>query len=383
MSSLRDRAVIAGVAQTPCAKDLGEDPLRFTVRTCLQALDDAGISVDQVDGVAAMGTEGEPPVFAMIDALGLPGVKWYGGALGGGVGPSVVANAALAVASGQCDTVIAYRTMTAPRPGPSVYNFMGEGAGLAEGNDAFLHPYGLGLFMQYFAPWYQRRKSVYGVTEEQMGAYVVAMRENASRHPLAALGEPISLDDYLESRYVCEPLRLFDCDLPVDVCGAVVVTRADRAADLRHPAVYVSAVSTGTGPRPDMIYWHDYDQSASHWAAQTIWNRAGMGPDDMDFAMIYDGFAPLVLYGLEEFGFVPPGEAGEFLGRGEHLRSGSLPLNPHGGNNSQGRSHAIGHVVEAALQLRGQAGARQLPGVNTTFINGGAITLAGAMVLHN
>ena len=116
---------------------------------------------------------------------------------------------------------------------------------------------------------------------------------------------------------------------------------------------------------------------------QDLWKNAGLGPTDMDFAMLYDGFAPLVLYGLEEFGFVPRGEAGGFLGDWEHLAGGSLPLNPHGGNNSEGRSHAIGHVVEATLQLRGQAGVRQLPNVHATMVNGGAITLSGALVLHN
>ena len=318
----------------------------------------------------------------MMEMLGLPGVNWYGGALGGGVGPSVVANAALAVAGGVCQTALAYRTMLAPRPGAGTYNYMGGQAG-AQGNAAFTLPYGLGVFMQYFAPWYQRRRKLDGVTDEQMGAYVVAMRDNASRNPHAVLGQPITTDDYVQSRYVCEPLRLFDCDMPVDVCGAVVVTTMERARHLRHAPIAVGAISTGTGPKPDMIFWHDYDESAYAWAAKTLWKNAGLGPTDMDFAMLYDGFAPLVLYGLEEFGFVPKGEAGRFLGDGEHLANGRLPLNPHGGNNSEGRSHAIGHVIEATLQLRGEAGARQLPDVHATMINGGAITLSGALVLHN
>jgi acetyl-CoA acetyltransferase len=378
---LRDRAAIVGVGHSPCAKDLGLSPLALTLRTCLEALADAGLDPGDVDGIAAMGGGEEPMPTAMIEPLGLPGVRWYGGALGGGVGPSVVANAALAVASGLCTTAVAYRTMMAPRPGAATYNYMGFNG--ATGTAAFTLPYGLGVFMQYFAPWYQRRRKVFGVTDEQMGAYVVAMRDNASRNPHAALGTPITMQQYLDSRFVCEPLRLFDCDLPVDVCGAVVVTSPERARDLPHPPVYMSAASTGTGPRPDMIFWHDYDQSAYHWAAQTIWDNAGLGPADMDFAMLYDGFAPLVLYGLEEFGFVGKGESGPFLGDGHHLAGGNLPLNPHGGNNSEGRSHAIGHVVEATLQLRGEAGARQLAKASACLINGGAITLSGALVLHN
>ena len=378
--AIRDKAAIAGVGHTPCVKDLGVSPLELTLSTCLEAIADAGLEPDDVDGIAAMGGD-EPPTLQIMECLGLPGVNWYGGALGGGVGPSVVANAALAVGSGLCTTALAYRTMTAPRPDSATYNYMGFTG--ARGLGAFTIPYGLGVFMQYFAPWYQRRRKVFGVTDEQMGAYVIAMRDNASRNPLAALREPMTMDDYRASRYVCEPLRLVDCDLPVDVCGAVVVTTAERARDLRHPPVYVASVSTGTGPKPDMIFWHDYDQSAYAWAAKTIWGNAGLGPADMDFAMMYDGFAPLVLYGLEEFGLVPKGEAGAFLGDGGHLAGGSLPLNPHGGNNSEGRSHAIGHVVEAAHQLRGDAEARQLPDVHACIVNGGAITLSGAVVLHN
>ena len=122
-----------------------------------------------------------------------------------------------------------------------------------------------------------------------------------------------------------------------------------------------------------MIFWHDLTRRLRGRAG--IWDIAGPGRPTWT-AMMYDGFAPLVLYGLEEFGLVPKGEAGAFLGAGEHLATGSLPLNPHGGNNSEGRSHAIGHVVEAALQLRGDASERQLPDVHATIVNGGAITLS-------
>ncbi|HEY2331396.1 MAG TPA: hypothetical protein VGH94_05720 [Acidimicrobiales bacterium] len=377
--TIRDRAALVGAGHTKCSKDLGRSALAFTIDTCLDAIQDAGLQVSDIDGIASTGTVSS---LDLMQGLGLDGVDFYGGQLGGGVGPGVVANAALAVAAGICDTALAFVTMEAPRPGAGTYNYMGGTDG-AVGTNAFTTPYGLGVFMQYFAPFYQRRRQLDGVTDEQMGAYVVAMRDNASRNPHAALGTPITMDDYLASRYVAEPLRLFDCDMPVDVCGAVVVTSAERAKDLRHAPVYVSAVTTGTGPKPDMIFWHDYDEMAFSWSAKRLWRNAGLGPSDMDFAMVYDGFAPLVLYGLEAYGLVGKGEAGGFLGDGHHLAGGRLPLNPHGGNNSEGRSWAIGHMVEAMLQLQGRAGPRQLPDVHATVANGGAITLSGALVLHN
>jgi acetyl-CoA acetyltransferase len=382
-TGMRDQAALVGVGHTRCAKDLGKSPLAFTVDTCLEAIADAGLEVGDIDGIAGMG--GDPTAPSPLDvmqSLGLDGLNFYGSMLGGGVGPSTVANAALAVAGGVCETALAYVTMTAPRASRGTYNYMGDPSG-ARGMSAFTTPYGLGVFMQYFAPFYQRRRQLDGVTDEQMGAYVVAMRDNASRNSLAVLGVPITMQDYLNSRYAAEPLRVFDCDMPVDVCGAVVVTTAERAKDLRHPPVYVGAVTTGTGPKPDMIFWHDYDEMAFSWSAKRLWTNAGLGPNDMDFAMLYDGFSPLVLYGLEAYGFVGKGDAGGFLGDGQHLASGRLPLNPHGGNNSEGRSWAIGHVVEAVLQLQGRAGERQLPDVHATMANGGAITLSGAIVLHN
>jgi acetyl-CoA acetyltransferase len=377
--AIRDRAALVGVGHTKCTKDLGKSGLAFTVDTCRQAVADAGMQLSDIDGIVATG---EVAAFDVMQGLGLHGLNFYGGPLGGGVGPSVVANAALAVAGGVCDAALAFVTMTAPRPGAGTYNYMGGTSG-AVGQAAFTLPYGLGVFMQYFAPFYQRRRQLDGVTDEQMGAYVVAMRENASRNPHAALNVPITMQDYLDSRYVAEPLRLFDCDMPVDVCGAVVVTTAERAKDLAHAPVYVGAVTTGTGPKPDMVFWHDYDDMAFSWSARHLWRNAGLGPADMDFAMMYDGFAPLVLYGLEAYGLVGRGEAGTFLGAGEHLAGGRLPVNPHGGNNSEGRSWAIGHMVEAVLQLQGRAGPRQLPDVHATVVNGGAISLAGALVLHN
>ncbi|MET0147046.1 MAG: thiolase family protein [Ilumatobacteraceae bacterium] len=381
---LRDRTAIVGIGHSGAARDLGVLPGVYTTTTCVQAIRDAGLELSDIDGITTLPPQtppgyNDPDVSYMIEQLGLPGVRWYGTGLGGGVGPGLIGDAAIALATGQCNYVLAFRTMVAPRPGMT-YNYMGKDG--ASGPLAFTLPYGLGVFMQYFAPWYRRYRYERGLTDEQMGAYVVAMRDNASRNERAVFRTPITMDEYLASPFVCEPLRRFDCDLPVDVCGAFVMTTAERAKDLAQQPVYVSAVSTGTGPRPDMIFWHDYTQSAGYFAGSSLWEGSGLSPSDMDFAMMYDGFAPLVLLGLEEYGLVPQGEVGAFLESGAHRAGGALPLNPHGGNNSEGRSHAIGHVVEATLQLRGQAGTRQVPGAEACMINGGALKLAGAAVLH-
>ena len=367
---LRDRAVFVGVGHTPSSRNMGISPMRFTLDACTQAIEDAGIDKSEIDGIVTVGTLSELEV---LQHLGLEGVTYHAGPLGGGVGGGVAANAALAVASGLCEVALGFVTMEAPKPGVT-YNYMGGNG--ARGDDAFTLPYGDGVFMQHFAPYYQRRRLLDGVTDEQMGAYVVAMRDNAMRNPNAVWHEAITMDDYRASRYVAEPLRLLDCDMPVDVCGAVIVTTPERAKD-------ASAMTTGQRPRPSAVFWHDYDEMPYKWAAKRLWSNAGVGPQDMDFAMLYDGFSPLVLYCLQDFGFVSKGAAGEFLGAGEHLRGGSLPLNPHGGNNSEGRSWGFGHVCEAILQLQGRSGERQLPDVHATMIGGGGIVNSSALVLHN
>lgn len=382
---MRDRTAIVGIAHSGASKGRSEPAGAWALRTCLDAIRDAGLEPKDIDGITTIGQLTPagyytPGTNYMIEALGLPGVRWYGTGLGGGVGPGTVADAAVAVAAGLCNYALAYVRMSVPRPGVT-YNYMGAAG--AEGTMAFTMPYGIGVFMQYFAPWYRRYRYEYGLTDEQMGHYVVTMRDNATRNEKAIFHQkPITLDDYLNAPMVCDPMRILDCDMPVDVCGAAVVTTAERARDLRQKPVYISAVSTGTGPRPDMIFWHDYTETAAKWAAKTIWEDSGFAPADMDFAMMYDGFAPLVIYGLEEFGLVKRGEAGPFLGSDAITRVGALPVNPHGGNNSEGRSWAIGHMVEATLQLRGQAGPRQLAKANACVVNGGAMMLNGGLVLH-
>ena len=171
--------------------------------------------------------------------------------------------------------------------------------------------------------------------------------------------------------------------MPVDAAGAVVVTTAERARDLRRPPVFVSAATTGQGPRPDYVFWHDYTVMASRWAADGLWEMAGLGPQEMDFAQIYDGFAPFIFSWLEDLGFADRSNVGEFVGSGALRLGGSLPTNTFGGNLSEGRFHGMGHLIEAVRQLRGDAGARQVPNARVGVVASGGLTMAGALVLHN
>jgi acetyl-CoA acetyltransferase len=223
---------------------------------------------------------------------------------------------------------------------------------------------------------------VYGTSEEHFGAIAVAQREFASLNPMAILREPLCLDDYLASRFISEPLRLLDCDLPVDGAGAVILTTAERARDLRAVPAHLESWALGTGPRPDRFQWDDLTTSGSRYAAAELWRRSDFGPADVDTAQLYDGFTILTLQWLEALGFCAAGEGGPFVAEGHTRLGGRLPTNTNGGMLNLGRVHGISHVIEAVLQLRDVCGPRQTPGARVAVAANGGGPNAGCVVLY-
>jgi acetyl-CoA acetyltransferase len=190
------------------------------------------------------------------------------------------------------------------------------------------------------------------------------------------------MDDYLASRWIAKPMRLLDCDWPCDNAGAVVITTAERARDLRQIPVYVMAVGGGTGPRHSFEWWDDCTEHSGHYVARGLWEKAGMTPADIDFAMLYDGFSPFIFFWLEALGFVGRGEAAPFVAEGNLRREGSLPSTPNGGVLNEGRSLSMGHFIEGVLQLQGRAGPRQLARHRATVVTGGGDQYSNAVVLR-
>ena len=390
--TLRDRAAIVGVGHTGCFRDAGVPMGTLALRSCAQAVEDAGLTLKEIDGFCTAGGAGARDISTvlgwndisseyMIEALGLPGVNWWANApLGGVPGMGSVAMAVVAVASGLCDTALACRINW--RPKAAGYGHVGRLT--AGGVNAFFDPYGFGVFPQKFATWWRRYMHEFGATREQLGTFVVQSRQNAllNDKPIAAPRTPITMDDYLSARWVSEPLGLLDCDYPCDGAAAVVVTTAERARDLKQKPVYVSAVATGQGPRPDFVFWHDYTEMACHKAAEGIWEKAGFSPQDIDMTQIYDGFSPFILYWMEALGFAKRGEAGPFVGSGALAPDGMLPTNLNGGQLNEGRLHAMGHVIEATLQLQRRAGPRQLKKAEVAPTAGGGMAVACILVLH-
>lgn len=386
-SPIRDKTAIVGVGHSGCSKDLTAPHPVIWVRTIREAIADAGLDVSDIDGISCYHQDPVPKnilptAFYLAESLGLPGLNWYGGTLGQGYGVAALGAASLAVATGHCDVAVAIHTMSRPQAkGPTPYNYLGSES--AAGVQAFLAPYGFSVFMQYIAAWYSRYQAVFGATREQLGRLVVSQRAGASRNPKAVLREPITLDDYLAARWIAEPLCLLDSDMPVNAAVAYVVTSAERAADLRQKPVFVAHAGTWTGPRADFVFHHDYEELFPRRFAERFWARSGYQPADMSFANLHDGFSVYVLYWLEALGFVGRGQAAEFVGSGAaDSKSGTLPINTHGGNISEGRLQSAGHVVEAVLQLRGQAEERQLSSPEVCVVSGGGAPTMAAAVLH-
>lgn len=374
-------ARIVGVGQTRYAKrgaitDASEHEL--ALRAILAAVQDAGLDVGDVDGMASFADDRNAAYFLAAE-LGLPELRWSNMVWlpGGGGAAAAVADAAVAVEAGQCEVAVVYRSLCQgqfgrfgqgpgrrrdPRP-PHV----GRARDLLQERVAFTMPFGMLNPVTAYAMVLQRHAHRYGTTSEQLGEVAVAFRAHANRNPAAVFHDrPMTLEDHQTSRMVAEPFRLFDCCMENDGACAVVVTTADRAADLRRPAVAVlghaqgSPAGFGHGQYENVGLTEDvYLSGGGRDVARRLWETSGLGPADVDVAQLYDHFTGMVLLTLEDYGFCDVGESGPFVASGA-LRwpDGALPTNTHGGSLSEAYIHGLNHVVEGVRQLRGTSTAQ-------------------------
>jgi acetyl-CoA acetyltransferase len=370
VGGFRDGTAIAGVGYTPFSKNSGVSTLTLAVDAVLAALDDAGLDVDDVDALATHRVGDSTPPWVVAPALGVPEVTWYLDQFGGGsVSHSVIGQAAMAVASGVARTVVCYRAINAR----SEFRMGGTGRAPAPIFDVqYQAPYGHFAPPQQFAMAARAHMNAYGTTAEQLGHIAVGQRANAVKNPRALKRDPITLDDHLASRWIAEPLRLLDCCLETDGACAVVVTSRERARDLRHGAVLISGAAwaggdslfSGAGSGPSGT---DFTVTEAARLAPRLYAMAGVGPDDIDVAELYDCFTYSVLVQLEDYGFCAKGEGGPYAASGALALDGELPVNTHGGFLSEGYVHGINHVAEAVSQLRGTAGDRQVAGAEVAL----------------
>jgi acetyl-CoA acetyltransferase len=222
----------------------------------------------------------------------------------------------------------------------------------------------------------------YGTTREQLAQIALNGRRNAALNPKAVFREPLTMHDYFAARMISSPFCLFDCDIPVDGSTAVVVSRASHASAVDHAVATVEAVGTALRGRPSWDQWDDMATMAARDAGAHLWSRTDLTPNDVDVAELYDGFSFLALCWLEALGFCEQGEGGPFIEGGHRIAlDGQLPLNTNGGQLSAGRLHGFGFLHEAVLQLRGEAGDRQVADAEVAAVANGGGPLAGAMLL--
>ena len=369
-------ACITGVGMSPIGRRTGIAGIDLTAAAARAAIADAGLRPADIDGIASMG---DTPVGEAAGALGID-AAWRGGGFDTGGLLSPLMSAFVAVGTGRARHVLVYRTVQ--MMGGSILP-QEPGAARAAAPDwvsplLTMHAYSA---VNWLAMHCRRHMHLYGTTKEQLGWLAVNSRRNAALNPAAVYKDPITLDDYLAARSISDPLSLLDCDVPVDGSIAVVVSAADRAGDGPNPPVRVEAI----GGSPGEGGWDqrpDYPKMASTDAAAQMWSRTSLTPRDVDVAELYDGFTFLTFAWLEALGLCGDGEAGPFVEGGKRIAlDGELPLNTYGGQLSAGRMHGYWVVHEAVLQLRGAAGARQVPGAEVAVVSAGGGPIAGCILL--
>jgi acetyl-CoA acetyltransferase len=388
------KAVITGAGKSQVGRRLGRTGLDLTVEAVTRAIADAGLSVDDVDGVASYPGPGVPdPGFSgatvteVRNALGLRS-RWYMSAMetAGQIGPAI--EACMAVTLGLANHVVVYRSVwesTAAEQAGGGRASVLFGGGKLPPHLEWVAPFGALSAANWLAMPAQRYMHDFGLTREHLGVIALNARRNAALNPDAIYRDPLSMQDYLNARMISEPLCLYDCDVPCDGATAVVISRREAANGLpRHPLT-VESVGPSMYERATWDQRRDITTMAAHDAGAALWEHTTLTAKDVDMAQLYDGFSFLTVMWLEALGFCEHGKVGEFLGDGERIAlDGPLPLNTSGGQLSGGRLHGMGFLHEACVQLWGEGGDRQAPKTPEVVVVGvGGGPVAGTMLISS
>jgi len=372
---LSDKAAIAGIGYTEFSKNSGVSTLTLATRAIMAALGDAGLEPDKLDGIATHRVGDSIGSAVVNHVMGLRDPHYYLDQFGGGgVSHSVVGQAALAVAAGVANYVVCYRAINAR----SEFRMGGTGRPPVDAIETqYQAPYGYLAPPQQYAMAGRAYMLKTGVNERHLGAVAVTQRKHAEDNPRALMRKPLTMEEYLSARMIVEPLRLYDCCLETDGAVALLVTTAERARDLKKPPVLISGAVWGGG-HTLFSNQQDLADTAAWRSAPRLFAMAGLTPADVDVAEIYDPFSFAVPMQLEAYGFCAPGEGGDLVLSGATAIGGKLPVNTHGGFLSEGYVHGLNHACEAVSQLRGEAGARQVPNAEIALSTGAPGYVGGA-----
>ncbi|WHM37658.1 lipid-transfer protein [Streptomyces sp. BPTC-684] len=377
--SLGGKAAIVGIGATEFSKDSGRSELKLAVEAVRAALDDAGLTPDDVDGMVTFSMDTSPEI-TVAQAAGIGELSFFSRIhYGGGAACATVQQAALAVASGVAEVVVCYRAFnerSGRRFGSGVQQREPSAEGAALG---WSLPFGLLTPASWVAMAAQRYLHAYGLTPEAFGHVAVVDRRHAATNPAAYFyGRPITLAEHAASRWIVEPLRLLDCCQETDGGQAIVVTTAERARDLRRPPAVITAAAQGAGRRQEGMtsFYRDGLTGLPEMevVARQLWRTSGLTPAEIDVAILYDHFTPFVLMQLEEFGFCGPGEAADFVA------ADALALNTHGGQLGEAYLHGMNGIAEAVRQVRGLA-VNQIPGAGRVLVTAGTGVPTSGLVL--
>ena len=364
MSNLSGKYAIVGVGTSRFGKLQGVSTMGFTLEASKRAIEDAGLARDAIDGVLVMmpAIMGEQHGWAARVAayLGISPTFSATMDMGGATACGSAQTAIAAIDAGYCTAVLCcFATQNWP-----------QGVAMQLFGSEFQVPYGDVGAITLMAHIKRRQQHDHGIKDEHYGQIAVTWRQHAQLNPDAQMQKPMTLDDYMRSRWVAEPLRLFDCCPNTDGGGAFIVTSMERARDLaKRPARILGA---GQSHASEMIHPRGYDKP--HWggkpAAQMAYQMAGVAPADIDVAQFYDAFTPRVVHDLVAYGFCEPRQIGELVTSGALTLGGKLPSNTAGGLISEGHLSGFGHIREGVRQIRGECGARQVNDAELCLVTG-------------
>jgi acetyl-CoA acetyltransferase len=369
-STLRNKVAIVGVGESDIGKVPGMSGLGLNAQAARRALDDSGLALSEIDGVLTAYSLTEPYFMlgsVLCEYLGLQ-PRFNASMVVGGATPAVMLrHAAEAIAAGQCNTVL---VCAGENRATGQTRDQAVAALMAVGHPYFEQPYGPSI-PGFYAMIARRHMDEFGTTEAQMASVAVTTRHHASLHPNAHMRKPLTIDEVLASKPIADPLKILDCCLLSDAGGAFIVTSAERARDLRAQPVYLAGIGE-CHTHEHIMCAPSLTEFGARASGETAYRMAGLGPQDIDVAQLYDCFTIVPILELEELGFCGRGEGGAFYEAGHARIGGRLPVNTHGGMLSHAHAGAAGGlfaIVEAVRQLRGGLGERQVQGAEVALVH--------------
>jgi acetyl-CoA acetyltransferase len=384
--SLKDQAAIAGIGMTELSKNSGVSELSLAAQCIKAACDDAGIAPSEIDGLVSYTLDSTDEI-EVARAVGAGDLTFFSRInYGGGAAVGTILQAVMAVATGQANTVVCWRAMNG-RSGQR----MGQGVSGSITSSDLIHwswymAYGMltpGSWIAMIANKYMHK---YGVTREDLGRVAISQRNYAQSNPRAfGYGKPLTMDDYLNSRMIAEPLCLYDFCQETDGGCAILITSAERARDLKQkPAIIRGVTQASTRGQEQMTSYYRSELASlpeMELASRRVYDMAGLGPDDIDAACLYDAFSSEIIMQLESFGFCGEGEGKDMVRDGALDSDGRLPNNTHGGLLSEAYIHGMNNIAEGARLIRGESTGQPKKRIEHVLVSSGVGVPTGALIL--